>query len=98
MKYSKKTKREFVVLLKGTRLRIANRSEDFVCNAIENTHMSGVSKATVSKLLDEITDRLDGYATVRAWLDGEHGICLKDEEAYRYRLAWIDSMIQEFGG
>jgi hypothetical protein len=78
---------EHISALQRARDSIKDHRVYYVCNALPNTKAG-------RHIEEAITESLGGYASVRDWLAGEHGIQLDLDQARVYRLAWIDWMIE----
>lgn len=97
-KYSKKTRKTFVELLKHAKKNLCdgtdpnlNKSE-YICFALPFTY-------TANELKIEIHNRLAPHNNVWSWLHKKVGIpqrYLNQRNVQAHRLAWINKLIEEF--
>jgi hypothetical protein len=102
MATNKISKTKILYLLKSAKQLIGSRNERYICIAIESAgdQLSRYEKE-VEYLQELISGRLDGHMTLACWLLAVYNIdpyiTQKDmDKQRRTRLAWIDSLIEEF--
>ncbi len=89
-------------VLRAARPYIKKSMEAYVCHALVAARADGYPKWCFSHCYNArkvIESRLDGYMTVVDWLEARHPNPKRSvsfRNTRNYRLAWIDSMIQEF--
>jgi len=94
-----------VAVLREARVAIENRTQVFLCNAItfRGPGYSEPGDAEASELVHLIEKRLGNLPTLVSWMRKHHPHLLTGEWTIYYteqlrltRLAWIDSLIEEF--
>lgn len=95
--------KKWVKILKAARKRIESGEDRFICCAIVACGVglfSFIYAGAKRELRQEIGERLGGSYSVESWLVSEHTDLYDsfEDDFKQYRLAWIDSMIEEFSG
>jgi hypothetical protein len=107
-KYTKREKKQFVKLLEAAKIRLWSGhsyysvdKERFICHAIRPSRYNALTSYQY-QLLKYIKHKLDGSPTIEEWLF-KQGIRFTSNvgeihsiKIQKYRLDWINHMIQEF--
>jgi len=98
--YSTKT---YVELLKEARELVKNGSDDvfeyesrFICTAIEYVAELNKENSKGIELQDWINEMLEGYISLRGWLQDNLGHYVTYEEVNAHRVLWLDKLIKEY--
>lgn len=89
-------KRAAIRVLKGAKIVLRERREDWVCPALSKAARDTEEEMMANKIRELISCRLGEWNWVTTWLNRE-GIPAEQVRQYarEYRLLWIDSMVKE---
>lgn len=96
----KEMKLKVARLFRRAQGHIRFQQDRFVCLALVSAYRRYCYPTSVLTAAEKvINDRLDGHFTVQSWLEAKHPHLkrrLTAKNMRRYRIAWLDSLIQEF--